>query len=326
MNYTDITDQALLDSLQTAGRTPPVTLIEECVKRQAALTPALLVMLEHSFADDWEDENDPRWYRGIHAGRLLIAYREEAALPLFERLYASLDDEFEGYLEWFELDVAHYGPTAVSPFTRVLKLDTQGEYHYGRSLACAILSIIALQHPQTREGILQTMRALLPSLRADGSLDLEPDVEPHEIWGDLAAALADLRDEVSRPQVEELLADDRIDSMMCTLESYQAALAPDAPPPDEADFRYDILGMYGSAVREEKSSAMMAARRDLLRDQGILWPKPDPQPYANPVSNWFNDKVLNLPQQKIGRNEPCPCGSDKKYKKCHGQKGSPPLP
>ena len=23
-------------------------------------------------------------------------------------------------------------------------------------------------------------------------------------------------------------------------------------------------------------------------------------------------------QDKIGRNEPCPCGSGKKYKKCHG--------
>jgi preprotein translocase subunit SecA len=40
----------------------------------------------------------------------------------------------------------------------------------------------------------------------------------------------------------------------------------------------------------------------------------------------------NQPQQsprkaaaKIGRNEPCPCGSGKKYKKCHGQPGAPPL-
>jgi preprotein translocase subunit SecA len=22
--------------------------------------------------------------------------------------------------------------------------------------------------------------------------------------------------------------------------------------------------------------------------------------------------------QKVGRNDPCPCGSGKKYKKCHG--------
>ncbi len=28
---------------------------------------------------------------------------------------------------------------------------------------------------------------------------------------------------------------------------------------------------------------------------------------------------------KIGRNDPCPCGSGKKYKKCHGMPGAPPL-
>jgi preprotein translocase subunit SecA len=26
-----------------------------------------------------------------------------------------------------------------------------------------------------------------------------------------------------------------------------------------------------------------------------------------------------MPNRKVGRNEPCPCGSDKKYKKCCGK-------
>ena len=30
--------------------------------------------------------------------------------------------------------------------------------------------------------------------------------------------------------------------------------------------------------------------------------------------------------KKIGRNDPCPCGSGKKYKFCHGRKGAEPLP
>jgi preprotein translocase subunit SecA len=36
-------------------------------------------------------------------------------------------------------------------------------------------------------------------------------------------------------------------------------------------------------------------------------------------------KSLRKTATKIGRNEPCPCGSGKKYKKCHGQPGAPPL-
>ncbi|NUQ47655.1 MAG: SEC-C domain-containing protein, partial [Phycisphaerae bacterium] len=26
-------------------------------------------------------------------------------------------------------------------------------------------------------------------------------------------------------------------------------------------------------------------------------------------------------QPRVGRNDPCPCGSGKKYKQCHGKKG-----
>ncbi len=37
------------------------------------------------------------------------------------------------------------------------------------------------------------------------------------------------------------------------------------------------------------------------------------------------EKLLNPPvpttAQKIGRNDPCPCGSEKKYKKCCGASG-----
>lgn len=31
-----------------------------------------------------------------------------------------------------------------------------------------------------------------------------------------------------------------------------------------------------------------------------------------PIKTWVRDS------RKIGRNEPCPCGSGLKYKKCHG--------
>jgi preprotein translocase subunit SecA len=29
-------------------------------------------------------------------------------------------------------------------------------------------------------------------------------------------------------------------------------------------------------------------------------------------------KTVRRDMPKVGRNEPCPCGSGKKYKKCHG--------
>ncbi len=37
------------------------------------------------------------------------------------------------------------------------------------------------------------------------------------------------------------------------------------------------------------------------------------------------DKTFVTAERKIGRNEPCPCGSGKKYKACHGKPGAEPL-
>jgi len=44
---------------------------------------------------------------------------------------------------------------------------------------------------------------------------------------------------------------------------------------------------------------------------------------------FISSGTLEKPQQvirkeKVGRNDPCPCGSGKKYKKCHGAPGQPP--
>lgn len=36
-----------------------------------------------------------------------------------------------------------------------------------------------------------------------------------------------------------------------------------------------------------------------------------------PNCNHSHDPVRN-PLKDVGRNDPCPCGSEKKYKKCHG--------
>ncbi len=38
-----------------------------------------------------------------------------------------------------------------------------------------------------------------------------------------------------------------------------------------------------------------------------------------------NQRPKSPRKVKVGRNDPCPCGSGKKYKKCHGMPGAPPL-
>lgn len=46
-------------------------------------------------------------------------------------------------------------------------------------------------------------------------------------------------------------------------------------------------------------------------ERQVTCPACDAEPYD---LEWYEQQEV----PKVGRNEPCPCGSGKKYKKCHG--------
>jgi len=70
-------------------------------------------------------------------------------------------------------------------------------------------------------------------------------------------------------------------------------------------------------VRTEERGQYVAAQCDLHGWQYIIGFETD-----KPEDISDLEKALNPPlpaqSEKLGRNEPCPCGSDKKYKKCCG--------
>jgi len=52
-------------------------------------------------------------------------------------------------------------------------------------------------------------------------------------------------------------------------------------------------------------------------------PQPEPEKIKYNIRNKEPEPVTETYQrqgEKIGRNDPCPCGSGKKYKQCHGKK------
>jgi preprotein translocase subunit SecA len=56
---------------------------------------------------------------------------------------------------------------------------------------------------------------------------------------------------------------------------------------------------------QPKKEKLVESREDTLAQEESEKQKPKQQPMRA--------------EQKIGRNDPCPCGSGKKYKNCHGQ-------
>jgi preprotein translocase subunit SecA len=90
----------------------------------------------------------------------------------------------------------------------------------------------------------------------------------------------------------------------------QVPAVPSAPEAEASALPGDGNGrrprMVSTSADELEEAFMRRKRREL--EQARMAGAGDAQPVQQVVRS----------QEKVGRNDPCPCGSGKKYKKCHG--------
>ena len=91
---------------------------------------------------------------------------------------------------------------------------------------------------------------------------------------------------------------------------------------DAIDFLFKV-----AVVREESlTSTFEKTPQQLLHPEVERIPvasetsasAPAPTPAHRKSSSPERVQTIRRDQPKVGRNDPCPCGSGKKYKKCHG--------
>jgi len=157
----------------------------------------------------------------------------------------------------------------------------------------------------------QTMRDYLAWL-----LDhLEPQKDRNAVWFGWQSAVAALGLAEFAPQVRQLLQDGRIakrDLRLSTFEQHvaEAQAASDPLAPFEAHIGPRIEALDDSATFIGSWAAF-----EPEQGSGRLATEP-PQPPAGAAHLvWDGGKYVN-PHRHVGRNDPCPCGSGKKYKKC----------
>ena len=89
----------------------------------------------------------------------------------------------------------------------------------------------------------------------------------------------------------------------------------------------EILQATGGAEEDEEGEVEFIAR---YRDRtGRRHDHHERSIFKRVEGRWYFFDASGKPQvpsrrdtAKVGRNDPCPCGSGKKYKKCHGRPGS----
>ncbi len=86
-------------------------------------------------------------------------------------------------------------------------------------------------------------------------------------------------------------------------------IAPAAPAEEEKEKTPAEVRTNQAAIEQGLNHSPLASRR----------PGPSPQAIQNRVAQRILAAQPQIKAEEQGRNDPCPCGSGKKYKKCHGQ-------
>lgn len=315
-NYRAMSAPELLRQIEMAGRAPDLELMRVCMDRRLDLSAGLLEMLAAPPGADWTPD-DPRWYAAVHAGHLLIHFREAQAIPIFFRLLR--ESENENLLEWFEQPLAAYG-MALFPEAEALLNDTTAP-EGARFAMSTTLQEIAVQFPTERAQAQAILRNALPALDARGKLIIPKPRprKPNIVWSFTATSLAVLRDFSSRAQIEALYREGWMDeSVMGDLDEYTALLTKSEPLSSNP---FNLLETYQEIQSAaERDREWEAKRQEILAQQEKIKQRSASSaanvgaPSHAPVS-----QTIRRAAPKVGRNDPCPCGSGRKYKHCHGK-------
>jgi hypothetical protein len=289
-------DQVLIE-LGKDRTTHPMEALRSADAHRGVLVQPLLEVLEHCVThSDAASEEEAQLF--CYALYLLAKWRETRAYPLVIR-WLSLSDAASTRLS---------GDVSTQDGARILAAVCGGDLEpikrlvlnrdadeFSRGVAVAALALLAVWAEVPRDSIVDYFRWL-----ASEGLEREPSY----VWSALAAESADIEALAVFPELRRAYDEELIDPQTVgrsELDEVEASPRGDLlermkdryPPIDDvarATSWWARFGRHASSRRAEELA------REL--EYGPM------EPYRAP--------------QKVGRNEPCPCGSGKKYKKCCG--------
>jgi hypothetical protein len=282
----------ILDALNDPGPLPTEA-IRAADAQRAAMAPMFIEIIEHYLAAKPRPAVADALFFVFH---MLGSWREKSAYRSLAKLLSLPADELEPILGGACSETAHRVMAAVfdgdpQPLYDLVLKEQADEFV--RSRMCEAIAMLSLRGELPRTEAARFLRTCYS------------DVEPQDecsVWDGWQRAIAMLGLSELRPLVERAFERGFINPLWLTLEHF------------EEDLQHGIEGTallasngeydpFGDTI-EELSTWAFDDKDDETSDAG-LWDEP-----ALPMVPYVN------PNKHVGRNDPCPCGSGKKFKKC----------
>ena len=317
-------------SNHVAGELPVHALIAASEQREE-LIPHLLEYLETIASQGDDIPDDQRVDLVFFAFYLLAQFRESRALPVMLRIISASPgtvNRLLGYVVSESLprilasvmvgqDDSSEG-CDIEPLQQII--ENPDLHPCVRSSVLTCLSILAAHDRLPREQLLAYFKELFAS---------KLEREQHRIWDGLVsncqiAGFSELEEAMVQAFDEELLVDSFVgrERLSALLHEHIGEIR--FPP-------YEHSSLIDDCVTELKGWASFNRSQPVQKPAGTIaqvarpWPAKKPQPAPHllgsrppmPARNKQAPVVRENP--KLGRNDPCPCGSGRKFKKCCGK-------
>jgi len=284
----------------------PMEIIKECAAREDAMVPLLHQHLKNEA--NWSADADLRdWWALLHAVMVLgLITGEASAAALLEGFRRINSDDENDLADWF----AGYWPALFrnkSQFStaslRAIADDPSLRWYPRLNAVECVLADAAAKGAEELEAAIDWVAALVDDNDADPDFRAITVTKLLEFPRRRHRALLETiaREQKSSDIVGIVFVDKDIDV------SFERG---DRPQWLRFDNPWRFYTPESIGRRQERW-----AQEDARREERGIEKKSDDSPWATSAGMSLGDTyVRHVP--KIGRNDPCPCGSGKKYKKC----------
>jgi len=242
---------------------------------------------DYTEEDDETETGDPRSWTRLHALCTFQLLGDAARIGI-EPLLSLLDDDDDYVNEAAAFYYAAMGEPAIEPLAKALTNADEDTYY--RAGAGSALAEMGEEHPELRDRIVSIL---------EQALVLEQEDKTTAAL--LITNLLDLDARESFAIIQQAFAEGRVDLSVVQMPEVEEHFEMEVVSPF---IDWTKLPEYADEFDEDEEYEDWSEEAPALPTEEDAEPREVQVPY--------------VAEEKVGRNDPCPCGSGKKYKKCHG--------
>ncbi len=294
MDYQTLDDESLLKLLFTEADRLPRKAVDEFVRRGERMIKPLNDIV--SKESHWTSSM-PEWWAVVHAVFILGAIdTKEAVLPLIRALrWAEAHD-----VEWITIELPSIFGKLGIPAIDELKKITKDKANDWKVKSSAIMGLasITINHPEVEDDIFPLIHSLLA--------DTEEDTNLRGCVGNvlLDFARSEYKESLLAFCEEEKKAEEKTEDDEFKIAAF-----------DEVDVK-EVVSTHEKTLYHYTKDWLSFYDEDEIKSRQERWRREEEEEEEYLEEDEELLESFTPEKRKPGRNEPCPCGSGKKYKKC----------